>query len=223
MSPQNQSYLKRWDEYSAKRPRWHAILCPIYIDFDDDGKIMRRRMPAPDVREIQKHHAKEIPDIMRTHPEFYENPDHIFDDYFIFFGPNDTGETIAEPSPLDLKTDRPVWYLFYLEKEAWKFSEHVQFSTENDRDDIFRNYRTICTLNDRNGLLVENLCRSTPADLKYNLHFTIYQDPPASQNQSQSEPPKPMETHIIIDPGGGNQGTGFPPDPGSGDGGTLPI
>lgn len=209
----NQNYLKGWDDYSKARPRWHAILCPITIDIDEDGKITRSRMSAPDVQRLHRDHGDDIPDIMRTHPEFYENPDHIFDDYYKFFGPDDMGETPARPSPLDLKTKRPVWYLFHLPKRSWKFSKHMQISVENDRDDIFRNFRKICTMDNRNVLLVENKCRSNPKGLKYNLHFTIRQKQDGTW----------MGTDMIIDPGGNNGNSGWPPDPGSGDSGTLPA
>jgi len=88
--------------------------------------------------------------------------------------------------------------LFHLPRNNWKFSKGQQYSTENDRDDLLRNFEKICTLNDRNYLLLANRCRSNPEGLKFNLHVTI----------SQMIDGVAMETPIIIDPGTNNGGSG---------------
>lgn len=193
----NQSYLKDWDEYQDKRPGPTPILLPVAVDINSDGELTRNRMKADDVEYLFEKCKNEIPEFMsKTHINPFDVKG-VFDDYIAYFKEGDTKQGPL-PTPLDLNMNKHVWVLFHLPRTNWKFSEGQQYSTENDRDDLRRNFEKICTLNDRNYLLLANRCRSNPNGLKFNLHITI----------SQTIDGVEMETPIIIDPGTHNGGGG---------------
>ena len=118
------------------------------------------------------------------------DPAAIFKDYIKFFEAQDGAQGARPPTPLDLVTSRPVWMLFYLKPKAWKFSKDRQYSTENDPDDMCRNFEKISTMDGSNALLLSNRRRCAPKGLKFNLHVTI----------SQKIDGRIMKTPIIIDP-----------------------
>lgn len=192
----NQKYLKDWDDYLAARPGKTPILLPIAVDIED-GEIVRNRIKAGDVEKVISRCKKELPKYLSDKLINPHDTSSIFEDYIEYFKDID-GAQGPVATPLDLSTPKAVWVLFYLPRENWKFSKDRQYSTENDRDDLLRNFEKICTLDDRNYLLLANNCRSNPKGLKFNLHVTI----------SQMIDGIAMETPIIIDPGSDNGGGG---------------
>ena len=196
----NQAYLKDWDDYLADRPGRKPILLPISIGINGEGELVRNRIKAGQVEEMFSRCKGELPDYLSKAEINTHDPEAIFEDYIDYFKAID-GAQGPVATPLDLKTPQPVWILFHAASKAWKFSEGVQFSTENDNDDLLRNFVKICTLDDSNYLLLSNRCLSNPKGLKFNLHVTISQMIDGIQ----------CETPIIIDPGtdnGGGQGGG---------------
>lgn len=193
----NQRYLKDWDEYQRDRPGPTPILLPVAININRDGELTRNRIKSDKVEHIFEKCKDEIPDFMSESRVNPYNVQSIFEDYITHFKEGDTKQGPL-PTPLDLNMSKHVWMLFHLPRNNWKFSKGQQYSTENDRDDLLRNFEKICTLNDRNYLLLANRCRSNPEGLKFNLHVTI----------SQMIDGVAMETPIIIDPGTNNGGSG---------------
>jgi len=203
----NQSYLEHWDDYQRQFTSDHPILLPMELSLSPEGLIDRERMRAPRVKELYLEcRDRDFPDHLKDHPKRFGNADEVFRDYVDYFAPLDGAQAPGVRSPLDLSMRHPTWILFYLTNPNWKFSVHRQYSVENDRDDLLRNFAKVCTLDDRNALLLSNACLSAPDDLKFNLHVTIYQDIDG----------RPAETDIIIDPGAKNTGgigDGTPPPP----------
>jgi len=195
---QNQSYLKAWDAFANSRDDGDRfpILLPINVDIVD-GKIVRERMKAPQVKRLYADCKGEIPDYMFRHPKHFSNPNKVFKDYVKYFQAIDGVEGPRNPTPLDVECNGPTWLLFNLPRRNWKFTKGAQYSTMNDPDDQTRNFEKICTLDKMNCLLLSNRCRSKPKDLKFNLHVTI----------SQREGRTSYKTPIIIDPGLGNGNT----------------
>jgi len=194
----NPQYLKEWDVFQKENPSKRPILLPLSISIED-GIIARDRIRSGDIADMRDR-------LLADFHEHCENPDgylenrycradfeKMLDDYIeAFLSDNDQGP--RPPSPLDFQMNRPVWILFLLPRKNWKFTKTRQFSTENDRDDFARNFEKIATLDNRNILLLANHCRSSPKNLKYNLHVTI----------SQKQDGKIVHTDIIIDPGTDN-------------------
>ena len=198
----NQDYLKEWDEYQRKSPSKKPILLPIAVSIED-GVLTRERIKSTDIAKKRedlltefKAHCKDPKGYLEDR---YDVPDFqtMLDEYIAFFI-NDSIQGAIPPGPLDLRVNRPIWILFYLPRDNWQFSEDRQFSTENDRDDFARNFEKITTFDNNNWLLLANHCRSSPENLKYNLHVTI----------TQEENGKTLKTPIIIDPGSRNDDRG---------------
>ncbi len=187
----NHKYLEHWDDYQEARLGKGPILCPVIIDINEKGELVRERMIAPDVKSLYIKCKDEIPDYMFDRKFSGVNPERIFKDYVSYFSKIDGVQGPGVPSPLDLQAKMPVWILYYLRKRSWKFSKNCQYSTVNDRDDMLRNFSKICTLDNRNAFLLLNAHRSGPTGLKFNLHVDI----------NQTIDGKRMTTPIIIDPG----------------------
>lgn len=195
---QNPEYLKSWDDFTNSRKEGDRfpILLPINIDIVD-GKIVRERMLAPDVKRLYADCKGELPDYMFGNPKYFDNPNTVFKEYVKYFAKQDGVEGPDSPTPLDIVCNRPTWILFNLPRNNWKFSKDTQYSTMNDRDDQTRNFEKICTLNKMNCLLLSNRHRSNPKGLKFNLHVTM----------KQREGGVLCKTPIIIDPLGNNHGS----------------
>lgn len=194
----NQSYLKDWDEFaSSNRDRANPILLPISVDINENGEITRERMRAPDVKSLYiRCKDKDIPDYILEHADRFGDAHKTFREYIDYFAPIDGAQGPGIPSPLDLAIAQPTWMLFHLPKNNWKFTVNKQYSVENDRDDLLRNFAKVCTMDDMNVLLLSNACLSSPDRLKFNLHVTVFQNVDG----------RDLETDIIIDPGTQNQG-----------------
>jgi hypothetical protein len=206
----NAEYLKEWDDYQRIHDSKKPILLPISVSIED-GIIARDRIKQAVIAKWRDALLEEF-DHHCKNPNGYLEDDYCTDDFqimlddYINFFKSDGSQGPRPPSPLDFEINRPIWFLFYLPRGNWKFTDAIQFSTENDRDDFGRNFQKITTLQDSNILLLANHCRSSPVDLKYNLHVTIAQD----------QDGKIVHTDIIIDPGtnndtrGGNGGENIP-------------
>ncbi len=206
----NASYLKDWDTFQKKHPSKWPILLPLTVSIED-GIIARERIQSSEIAFMRDRLLAEFKQHCHNPGGYLENKycpadfEKMLDDYIKFFH-SDTKQGFLPPSPLDLRMNRPVWILFKLPRKNWKFTKSRQFSTENDRDDFARNFEKITTLDKRNILLLANHCRSSPKNLKYNLHVTI----------SQKQDGKTVYTDIIIDPGtinetrGGQEGESLP-------------
>ncbi|MEP4053486.1 MAG: hypothetical protein ABJN22_14695 [Litorimonas sp.] len=194
----NQKYLKEWDVFQRDHPSKKPILLPLTVSIED-GVIARDRIKSGDIAKMRDR-------LMKDFCKHCDNPggyledrycardfETMLDDYIKFFE-DDNNQGPRPASPLDFNINRPVWMLFQLPRENWKFSEGQQFSTENDHDDFGRNFEKITTLHDNDILVLANHCRSKPDNLKFNLHVTI----------SQKENGKILQTPIIIDPGSSN-------------------
>lgn len=206
----NAEYLKEWDEFQRTHPSQKPILLPLTVSIED-GIIARDRIKSGDIAKMRDSLLADFKDHCHNPEGYLENRycpadfETMLDDYIEAFE-SDNKEGPRPPSPLDFKMNRPVWILFLLPRKNWKFTKARQFSVENDRDDFARNYEKITTLDKNNILLLANHCRSSPKNLKYNLHVTI----------SQKQDGKLVHTDIIIDPGTdnddrGNEGLGSLP------------
>lgn len=193
--------LKDWDDFANSRKDGDRfpILMPVNIDIID-GKFVRERMTAPQVKRLYADCKGELPEYMFEHPKHFANPNKVFSEYIKYFAKQDGVEGPGAPTPLDVQCNRPTWMLFNLPRRNWKFSKDAQYSTMNDPDDQTRNFEKICTLNKMNSLLLSNRHRSNPKGLKFNLHVTM----------SQRENGIMCKTPIIIDPGSDQIGHGIP-------------
>ncbi len=199
----NYAYLKKWDDYVAeitadenkKNTSTRTLLLPINIDIID-GKFLPTRMTAGQVNHVRQNFISEIPAYVQSEKHLFPNPEKMFKDYISYFKPVDGSEGPMSPTPLDLKVERPVWMMFNLPRKNWKFTKDRQYSTSGDADDQTRNIESVCTMDNKNILIVSNRCRCNPKKLKFNLHVTINQ----TMNGIR------MKTPIIIDPGIGNGG-----------------
>ena len=199
---QNPKWLKEWDDFANSRPdsaKKHPILMPISLDIVD-GKLVRTRMKAPEVKELFAKSRDEFPDYMKKASKLFDSPDKVFKEYVNFFqkqdsveGPRDkqtSAEWPGDKTAMDLHCIYPTWMLFNLPRRNWKFTRDVQYSVMNDMDCQLRNFEKICTLDKMNCLVLSNRCRSNPKGLKFNMHITM----------SQKENGKTLKTPIIIDP-----------------------
>jgi hypothetical protein len=185
-------FMKDWDKFSMSRTESavrHPILMPINLDIVD-GRLVRTRMKAPDVKKLYAKCRNEFPDYMQKAPKLFDNPDKIFKEYVNFFQNQDGVEGPGDETALDLNCIHPTWMLFNLPRRNWEFTRGVQYSVINDMDCQQRNFEKICTLNGRRSLILSNRCRSMPKGLKFNLHVTM----------TQKENGKTYKTPIIIDP-----------------------
>lgn len=185
----NQAYLKDWDEYQNDRPGSTPILLPVSVDINADGELTRNRIKAGDVEALFAKCKSDLPKHLSNAEINPHDAESIFADYIEYFKEIDAAQGPV-PTPLDLSINKPVWLLFSLPRDNWTFTKGQQYSVENDRDDLLRNFEKICPLDDMNCLLLANRCRSNPEGLKFNLHVTI----------SQMMGGKKFETPIIIDP-----------------------
>lgn len=188
----NQKYLKDWDDYQAARmkDKRTPILLPVLVSMSEKGELVRSRMEAPQVAKLAKRLKDDLPHYMFNRKMTDFDPKAIFKDYIDYFKAQDGAQGSRPPTPLDLVVKRPVWNLFYLTPKAWKFSKDKQYSTENDPDDMCRNFEKIATMDGGNALLLSNRRRCAPKGLKFNLHVTI----------TQKVDGRTMKTPIIIDP-----------------------
>jgi hypothetical protein len=211
----NQDYLQIWDDYvndktSTKMPARKPALLPLYVDIRRGG-LYRDRITSKDVDKFYNKdgYKNDIPDYMRTQPDYFPNIDDVFDEYIKHFSGPDGGEAPDPLNPLDIMTNRPTYMLFTLPEHknknvTWRFTKEKEFSCINDGVGPFRNMLRICTLNDRKSLLMLNRHRSNPEGFKYNLHVTITQTVKFGGKKVE------VNTPIIIDPGTGNEGHGIP-------------
>ena len=194
----NPKYLKEWDVFQKKHPSKKPILLPISISIEN-GLIERDRIKSGEIAAMRDSLLADFKKHCDNPDGYLEDkykPTHfktMLDDYIKAFA-SDNKEGPLPPSTLDFQMNRPVWLLFHLPRKNWKFTKRRQFSSENDRDDFARNYEKITTLRKRDILILANHCRSSPKDLRYNLHITI----------SQKQDRKTVYTDIIIDPGTNN-------------------
>lgn len=178
-------FIKEWDEFANSRSASlkHPILMPINLDIVD-GKLVRTRMKAPQVKKLFVECRDELPDFNTT------EADKVFKEYVKYFQKQDGVEGPGDETALDLHCVHPTWMLFNLPRRNWKFTRDVQYTTQNDTDCQLRNFEKISTLDKMNCLLLSNRCLSNPKGLKFNLHVTM----------SQREDGKTLKTPIIIDP-----------------------
>jgi len=188
-SSQKYDFMKSWDDFANSHTGNHPILMPINLDIVD-GKLVRTRMKAPQVKKLFASCRAELPQYMRDNPKVYGDADKVFKEYVKYFQTQDGVEGPGDETALDLHCVHPTWMLFNLPRRNWKFTRNVQYTVLNDADDQTRNFEKICTLNKMNCLLLSNRCRSNPKGLKFNLHVTM----------SQREDGKTFKTPIVIDP-----------------------
>jgi len=180
------AFIKDWDEFANSRSEnasRHPILMPINLDIVD-GKLVRNRMKAPEVKKLYANCRAELPNNMLA------QADRVFKEYVRYFQTQDGVEGPEDETALDLHCIHPTWMLFNLPRRNWKFTRDVQYTTANDMDCQLRNFEKICTLDKMNGLVLSNRCLSNPKGLKFNLHVTM----------SQRENGKTFKTPLIIDP-----------------------
>lgn len=191
----NPDFLRDWADFQRDYKGSGPILLPVSVNMVD-GIIVRNRIKAGDLA-LQREkllndfeaHCSNLPGRIGGAYTLCDFK-HIMDEYIKWFESDDK-QNPFKPSPLDLRITRPVWILFHADNDHWTFSEHRQFSVENDRDDHMRNCVKICTLDNNNMFLMENRWRIAPLRMKYNLHVTI----------TQEENGETLYTDIIIDPG----------------------
>lgn len=179
-------FMKDWDDFANSRSesaKKHPILMPINLDIVD-GKLVRNRMKAPQVKKLFANCRDEFPHFSSS------VADKVFKEYVRYFQSQDGVEGPGDETALDLHCVYPTWMLFNLPRSNWKFTRDVQYTTINDLDCQLRNFEKICTLNKRNCLVLSNRCLSNPKGLKFNLHVTM----------RQKEDGKTLNTPIIIDP-----------------------
>ncbi|MGB0907083.1 MAG: hypothetical protein ACPGVT_06290 [Maricaulaceae bacterium] len=198
----NQSYLKDWDVYQAERREKrvkHPILLPMTLMMDSKKGFVPELMSIEQVKDVQKTFNLTNFKHWAQWPLMYGKPDLIFSDYLDYFGslkgekPCKSGADLEANSPLDLYCCHPTWLVFRLKNSNWSFSKLRQYSTENDADDMYRNFEKV-TLLDAQTLILHNRCLSQHEGLKFNLHVTV----------AQTFEGRAMQTDIIIDPGMNN-------------------
>ena len=205
----NSEFLKNWKNFQRHFKGAGSILLPISFDIKD-GKIVRNRITAKELSSLRTElindfeaHYKTVNDEIAEDYSVSEFKT-MLDEYIKWFegggtsniteGSIDDSQKTTRKNPLDLTIERPVWILFHTANKHWTFSEHRQFSVENDRNDHSRNCVKICTLMKNKMFLMKNRWRVAPLVMKYNLHVTI----------TQQENGKDLYTDIIIDPGMNN-------------------
>ena len=199
-SSKNQGYLKTWDEYSdSVKDKRAPLLLPIIFGIGTDGNIIRERMKAPDVKALYARGRKDIPKDFFKYPKLLPNPDKIVKDYLKYFR-SDSDEAPFLPTPLDLHVERPVLMLFGFYHRGWRFTKDNPYNMYSDSDDHTRNIIRIATLHGNRGLMLYNRHYSSPKDMKLDLCVDI----------NQTIRRRRYRTPIIIDPGLGNPGSGFP-------------
>jgi len=211
----NQKYLKKWTDYINNLPQGQAALLPLIVDLKN-YKITRNLMNGCDVKPYFDNHHADIPSYISQLP--MPHPSVVADNYHAHFCKRGGGGVESRPNnkatPLDIVTNGPTFFLFKLgvrdKKDVWwRFTPEMPFSTVNDPTDLTRNCEIIGLMDEGRSLLVYNRCRSNIADLKYNLHITIY-EPIVDEAGKPIKGPNGetnYETDIIIDPGIGNSGS----------------
>ena len=221
----NYGELINWDKYVNNLPGRQAALLPLNVDIDKSGKIVRSLMNDPAVRSFYIKNKKHIPCIFSAHGHTtptmtdFPNLDMVVDDYLNSGYFKSKGQqSLGQPTPLDINTNRPTYVLFRLSKRdntrsnnsfvKWRFSEDKQITCHNDGLGPMRNLLPICTLDDGKALLALNRHRCNPPTMKFDLHVTIHQ----KANIGTPSKPKWIDasTPIIIDPGLGNKGGRLP-------------
>ena len=196
----NPSYLKSWDKYSnSVADKRKTLLLPIKIGIEN-GIIVRERMNAKDVKLMYAKGRKDISNDWRSNPKLLPNPDRAVDHYLKFFRSELNENPLRPPNPLDLNVNRPVFLMVGLENKNWRFTKAAAYSVYNDMDDHTRNFFHVATMNSAKGLMLLNRHYSNPKGLKLDFCVDIKQ----TINRRR------MVTPIIIDPGWGNAGAGFP-------------
>lgn len=205
---ESDDYQRIWEAYVDENEFSPVVLLPLEIGMNEKVEFYRRRMKAGDIAKIWKAIEGKFPSYMQTEPSLFDDPEQIFGEYLKYFEKIDGSDMAPPRTPLDLKITHPTWLLFSLDNPNWKFSEKAQFSTENDPDDLTRNFVKIAMFDDprfpkkemhgqpmntRKLLLLANRNRSAPKGLKFNLHIDVL----------QTFFGKPNSTAIIIDPDGG--------------------
>jgi len=171
---ESDDYQKIWDAYVEENEFSPVVFLPLEIGMNEDAELYRRRMKAGDISKIWNGIKDKFPSYMQKEPSLFDDPEQIFGEYIKYFEKIDGSDVAPPRTPLDLKITHPTWLMFALDNPNWKFCEHgAQFSTENDPDD---------------------LTRSAPEGLKFNLHVDVLQTLFGKANS----------TTIIIDPGPNN-------------------
>lgn len=196
----NQPYLKTWDKYSdSVADKRKTLLLPIKLGMEN-GKLIRERMNAKDVKEMYSKGRKSISDDWRNNPKLLPNPDKAVDHYLKYFRHELNESPFLPPNPLDLTVERPVFLLFGFYHKNWRFTKPAGYQVHNDMDDHTRNFFHVATMNSAKGLMLLNRHYSNPKGLKFDLCVDV----------KQRENGRNMVTPIIIDPGNGNAGHSFP-------------
>jgi len=207
---ESDDYQKIWDAYVEENEFSPVVFLPLEIGMNEDAELYRRRMKAGDISKIWNGIKDKFPSYMQKEPSLFDDPEQIFGEYIKYFEKIDGSDVAPPRTPLDLKITHPTWLMFALDNPNWKFCEHgAQFSTENDPDDLTRNFVKIAMFDDprmpskpmhgqpmntRKLLILANRNRSAPEGLKFNLHVDVLQTLFGKANS----------TTIIIDPGPNN-------------------
>jgi len=210
----NQKYLHKWEDYMNSLPKGETALLPLWIDIKGPN-IARRVMGKNDVARYYRKFKRnnEIPGYMLGTPKVpgIPNANDVFASFINNYGGTETAKKKKYLNPLDVHTDRPLLIFYMIEfkdtvKNKFRFSQDIQYSCENDADDMTRNLFKVCTVDNdptlgAKGLIMYDACRSNIPDLKYNLHVTIMQTVKNARGKNEL-----AKTPIIIDPGLGNNG-----------------
>ena len=97
-------FMKDWDNFANSRAESatrHPILMPINIDIVD-GKLVRSRMKAPQVKKLYAKCRGDFPKYMKDAPKLFDNPDKIFKEYVKYFQTQDGVEGPGTETALDL-------------------------------------------------------------------------------------------------------------------------
>lgn len=208
----NQKYLHKWEDYINGLPKGETGLLPLWIDLDGP-KIVRKIISKKDVARLYRRFKKnqDLPGYIIGNPavDGLPNATSVFKNYIANYGGTETPKKSL--NPLDAYTNRPILILYMIQhkettKSKFRFSKDIQYSCDNDADDLTRNLFKVCTVDNdpthgAKGLIMYDACRSNIPDLKYNLHVTIMQKVKNNRNKDEW-----AETPIIIDPGVGNNG-----------------
>jgi len=107
---QNPKWLKDWDDFANTRlesAKKHPILMPINLDIVD-GKLVRNRMKAPQVKKLYANCRDEFPNFSSS------EADKVFKEYVRYFQKQDGVEGPGDETALDLHCIHPTWMLFHL-------------------------------------------------------------------------------------------------------------
>ena len=165
----------------------------------ENGKIIRERMKAPDVKVLYAKGRKDIPEDWFKFPKLLPNPDKVVSDYLKYFR-SDKNESPILETPLDINVERPVLLLFGFYHRNWRFTKKSAYRIHNDSRDHTQNFFKVSTLYGNRGLMLHNRHYSNPKGMKLDLCVDV----------NQTEGGRSLTTPIIIDPGAGNNNSIFP-------------